>query len=294
MSEDIWSRWLLERRFPADAAAAERLRRDLFRLREGVLDGAHIEPGDVVLDVGAGDGLIAFGALERTGLAGRVIFSDISAPLLDHSSALAREFGVADRCSFVLDSADQLALVEDSSVDVVTLRSVLIYVKDKDVCFRQFHRVLRPGGRLSLFEPINRAMQEFQPDCYWGGGIPEIADLAERLRDHYSRLQPPDSDPMLDFDERDLVRQCVAAGFESVHLRLEVDVAPRRPSSWETATSAAGNPNIPSLREALSLLFTTAESERFERFARPAFEAGGQPALSSAAWLRARKASAAP
>jgi arsenite methyltransferase len=38
-----------------------------------------------VLDVGAGDGLIAFGAAERVGLNGTVIFSDVSEDLLAHS-----------------------------------------------------------------------------------------------------------------------------------------------------------------------------------------------------------------
>lgn len=46
--------------------------------------------------------------------------------------------------------------VDDGSVDVVAIRSVLIYVEDKRRAFHELHRVLRRGGRLSLFEPINR------------------------------------------------------------------------------------------------------------------------------------------
>lgn len=44
--------------------------------------------------------------------------------------------------------ADQLAAVADASVDAVTARSVLIYVKDKAQAMREFFRVLRPGGRV--------------------------------------------------------------------------------------------------------------------------------------------------
>jgi ubiquinone/menaquinone biosynthesis C-methylase UbiE len=36
---------------------------------------------------------------------------------------------------------------------VVVIRSVLIYVAEKRTAFTHLHRVLRPGGRLSLFEP---------------------------------------------------------------------------------------------------------------------------------------------
>ena len=105
--------------------------------------------------MGTGDGLIAFGALNRLGPSGRVIFSDISQDLLDHCREAATAEGLADRCRFVLAPADQLTALPDASVDVVTTRSVLIYVKDKAQAMREFYRVLKPGGRVSLFEPIN-------------------------------------------------------------------------------------------------------------------------------------------
>jgi ubiquinone/menaquinone biosynthesis C-methylase UbiE len=91
-----------------------------------------------VLDVGAGDGLIAFGALNRLGPSGRVIFSDISQDLLDHCRAAAAAEGQLDRCRYVLASAESLTGIADASVDVVTARSVLIYVKDKAAALREF------------------------------------------------------------------------------------------------------------------------------------------------------------
>jgi ubiquinone/menaquinone biosynthesis C-methylase UbiE len=112
-----------------------------------------------VTDVGTGDGLIAIGALDRLGPSGRVIFSDISADLLEHCRAAATEAGELSRCDFVAASADNLTGIADGSVDVVTARSVLIYVADKAGAFAEFRRVLRPDGRISIFEPINTLMQ---------------------------------------------------------------------------------------------------------------------------------------
>ena len=43
----------------------------------------------------------------------------------------------------------------DQCVDVVVARSVLIDVADKARAATEFHRVLRPSGRVSLYEPIN-------------------------------------------------------------------------------------------------------------------------------------------
>src|SRR5437667_7168598 len=94
--------------------------------RDRVLDSARLAEGETLLDVGCGEGLIAFGALERG--AGEVIFSDVSTDLLDFCREAADQFGVLDRCRFVQAPADDLHAIDDRSVDVVTTRSVLIYV----------------------------------------------------------------------------------------------------------------------------------------------------------------------
>ncbi len=61
-----------------------------------------------------------------------------------------------DRCEFLQASADDLSAVADASIDVVTIRSVLTYVTANSRRFENFDRVLKPGGRLSIFEPIDR------------------------------------------------------------------------------------------------------------------------------------------
>jgi arsenite methyltransferase len=214
---DRWHRWLLDVRHGGDAGYRERLLSEfLYPWRDEVLDRAGVAPGGTVLDVGSGDGLIAFGALDRVGADGHVIFSDISQDLLDHCREVAASEGVLARCSFVRAGADSLAGVADASVDAVTTRSVLIYVKDKGAALREFHRVLRPGGRASLFEPVNRL--HVVPGRFDGYDIRPVAALAAKLQAFYDTVQPPESDPMLDFDDRDLVRHAEDAGFTEVHL----------------------------------------------------------------------------
>ena len=99
----------------------------LYPIRDKVLSHVHLEEGEALLDVGCGDGLIAFGALETFETC-RVIFSDVSEDLLHHVERLAQEMKVQERCRFVQASADDLSMLAEASVDAVTTRSVLIYV----------------------------------------------------------------------------------------------------------------------------------------------------------------------
>jgi len=88
---DEWAAWLLHRRDGDDPEQRQKDQELLLPLRQRVLDNAQIVPGEIVLDVGAGDGLIAFGALDRVGVEGRVIVSDVSDDLLSHTRSLATE-----------------------------------------------------------------------------------------------------------------------------------------------------------------------------------------------------------
>src|SRR5919112_3394947 len=98
-SRDIWAEWLLRRGTAGDKEGWVNFLRPV---RDRVLENAQLSGGETLLDVGSGDGLIAFGALERMGEGGRVILSDVSQDLLDHSRSLvAEQKGVAGRCRYL-------------------------------------------------------------------------------------------------------------------------------------------------------------------------------------------------
>ena len=288
---DKWSAWLLEKRFGGDAEAAARGMAMLAGVRDSILNEAKVSAGETVLDAGCGDGLIAFGALDRVGENGRVIFADISEPMLDRSRELASKTGVEPRCAFVRAAADDLSPIASSSVDVVTTRSVLIYVADKPAAFREFHRVLRPGGRIALWEPLNRftAVYDREHDKF-ADRMPAIGHLWRRYHDRLRQQQPLDTDPMMNFDETDLLRQAEIAGFPIVHLAHHVYVMPSPPVRWDAWLNTSGNPNIPTVGATLWKIFSDDELELFEQHARPLLEGGGLPYRSAHALLTASKA----
>jgi arsenite methyltransferase len=287
---DKWAAWLLHRRDGDDAEQRQKGQEFLLPMRQRVLDNAQIETGEVVLDVGAGDGLIAFGALERVGVQGRVIVSDVSDDLLSHARSLATDLAVEGQMSFVRAAAEDLSAIADASVDVVTTRSVLIYVDDKATAFRAFLRVLRPGGRLSIFEPINNYFPQ-SPDEFWGFDAGTVRDLVAKVWEYEGWVESSfASDPMMNFTEKDLVRCAEDAGFREVHVELLVDVEPGAwVVDWERMLNTSPNPNARTIGEALRGALSDEELTRFEKHVRPLVDAGRSTLRSAFAYLRAVK-----
>lgn len=258
-------------------------------IRERVLDNASLSAGDTVLDVGAGDGLIAFGALDRVAPSGTVILNDISQDLLDHGRDLAEAVGVLDRCRFLQGSAEDLGAVADESVDAVTTRSVLIYLpaEQKAEALGEFYRVLRPGGRISLFEPINSFGRPEPEHLFRGYDLAPVADLAAKVRQAANRHSPPQEHPLLDFDERDLLAWVERAGFVEVHLVYEAEVVNRGwYEDWNGFLHVAGNPLDPTMAEVMAEALSTEEAERFSAYLRPLVDGrqGVQRAALSYVW----------
>jgi ubiquinone/menaquinone biosynthesis C-methylase UbiE len=263
---DRWSRWLLERRDGGNEQQRAKSLDHLSEIRDRVLDAAEPLKGATLLDVGAGDGLIGLAALDRVGPDGEVIFADVSEPLLERCRELVADQDDLGRARFVLTAAEDLAAIPDASVDVLTTRSVLIYVVDKAKAFQTFARVLRPGGRISLFEPINRLMYPEAGDRFWSYRVPAVSDLVAKVSTRFAGDDPAYREAMMGFDDRDLARLAEAAGFETVHVECHLDISPGSwadPVDLEALLDTAPNPNAPTVREAIADTLNEAEQRRF-------------------------------
>jgi ubiquinone/menaquinone biosynthesis C-methylase UbiE len=289
ITQDIWSNWLLQRRFGGDQEQLKATIDFLLPIRDRLLNRAGLQDNQLLLDVGCGDGLIGFGALQLNP-ACRVIFSDISPELLERAKELAQAQGVLSRCHFVRNAAEKLDDTDIASVDIVAIRSVLIYVAAKQEAFHEFYRVLKPGGRLAIFEPINRFNSPEPDHLLWGYEVEPIQEIANKVKTFYRRLQPPDLDPMLNFDERDLFHCAETAGFSEISLEVEAELKRKKSErSWDNLLRTAFNPKLPTVVEALEAALAMAEREAFTAYMRPLYEETEAVRRSAVAYLWAVK-----
>jgi ubiquinone/menaquinone biosynthesis C-methylase UbiE len=198
---------------------------DLIRsIRDRLLASAELRSGEQVLDVGAGTGLVALEARRHVGPSGRVIALDLSEGALRACQRHGRAAGGEPGAPVVALAGDAWRLpFPAATFDAVTARSVLMYADDLPAAVRELRRVLRPGGRVATYDPINRhtvpARWYEAFDATW---LPpaDAAVYAELVAELWARRlrENPDGPRSRGFDERDLLTAFIAAGFADVRL----------------------------------------------------------------------------
>ncbi len=189
-----------------------------------------------------------------------------------------------------VDGAATALPLPDGSMDVAWMQAVAISVPDKAAMARELRRVLRPGGRLSIFEPINSFPAARRRRDLLGLDPGPVADLVDKVLAGYGGSDPAAA-AMVDFDERDLLTWVQETGFTAIEMdyRVVIDVPLGGPPvDWETLKRTAPNPLVPTVEEAMAATLTDDERRRLEDYARAQF-AGGDPRISTlaTAFLRA-------
>jgi ubiquinone/menaquinone biosynthesis C-methylase UbiE len=148
----------------------------LFRqLAERFLEGVPLKPGDRVLDVACGTGIVARVAAPRVAPSGKVVGFDLNEGML----AVARACSAEEGTSIAWKQGDATALpFADGEFDVVLCQQGLQFVPDKARALAEMRRVVAPGGVIALgvFGAVNR----------FDGALAEA--LAEYVDDKVAKL----------------------------------------------------------------------------------------------------------
>jgi ubiquinone/menaquinone biosynthesis C-methylase UbiE len=151
--------------------------------REKLLGLAHLEPGEVVLDVGCGTGTLAIAAKRHVGPGGSVHGIDPSPAMIARADRKARKAG--------LDVAFRTGVVEalpypDAQIDVVLSTLMLHHLprKAREACAHEIRRVLKPGGRVLAvdFGGTSRGKKSLIGHFHRRGGL-KLADVVAILTD---------------------------------------------------------------------------------------------------------------
>ena len=284
---DCWADWLLRgRQRGMGEAQVRRLASGLRRVRNRVLRGGRLRVGQHVLDVGAGTGLLALEARRRVGRSGHVVALDISQDTLRECRQQSDSNEPVASLHLVVGNALHLPF-RDSRFDAVLTRSVLIYLTEKPAAVRGLYRVLRPGGRASIFEPINVASEAYAWN--WGLDLSSVQPAHDRivtyLREHWEHEKA-----MLGFDERDLAGYFVEAGFDSVSLTYEYryERSRRRAAEIMASLRVRPNPTMPSYEEAARAILGAAADDHLLRLSR-LMRSQPLKGVEAAAYITARR-----
>jgi ubiquinone/menaquinone biosynthesis C-methylase UbiE len=111
-----------------------------------ILAAAHPAPGESLLDVACGTGVVARGAIELVGPTGRVVGLDLNDGML----AVARRL----RPDVEWRQGDAAALpFEDGSFDVVVCQAALMFFPDRAGALREMARVVTAEGAVAVLVP---------------------------------------------------------------------------------------------------------------------------------------------
>lgn len=119
--------------------------RQLKPAQDRLLELAELQPGERVLDVACGTGLVTFRAAEAVAPDGTVTATDLSEGMLELGQEAARQSGT-DNVSFEHMDAENLSL-PDESFDAALCSLGLMYVPNPDRALEELYRVLVRGGR---------------------------------------------------------------------------------------------------------------------------------------------------
>ena len=110
-----------------------------------LLDIAEIKPGERVLDVACGTGLITIPAAKKVGDSGEVVATDISQKMVEMLAEQLSQEGLEQVSTARMD-AENLDFPDDS-FDVALCALGLMYVPSPVEALKEMKRVLKPGGR---------------------------------------------------------------------------------------------------------------------------------------------------
>lgn len=116
---------------------------------ERVIEALQVEPGQRIVDLGAGTGLFTRPLARSAGEEGVVYAADINAELLKHIDDSARRAGISN-IRTVQCAEDDPLLPEPA--DLIFICDTLHHISERAAYLKTLRRYLKPGGRVAVID----------------------------------------------------------------------------------------------------------------------------------------------
>lgn len=219
-------------------------------IAKDLMGAASIQPGERVLDVACGTGVVTRLAAERTGNDGQVAGLDVSPAML----AVARSLTPTGKSiEWYETSADAMPLA-DGGFDVVLCQMGLQFMSNKQQALEEMRRVLRPGGRIALNLP---------------GPTPAFfADFAQALARHIDPSAARFVHVVFSLHDEETLRSLMtAAGFQDVKIakaRKTLRLPPPQEFLWQYTHSTPLRELVSRASDAQRAALTDDVAERWQ------------------------------
>ncbi len=170
--------------------------REIFHLRERIIQNTGLKPGMMVADIGAGTGLFTLPFARAVGSEGKVFAVDIAKNFLDHIKSRADKAALAN-VETVLCTERSVELPA-SSIDLAFICDVYHHFEYPQASLASLHRALKPGGEIVLidFKRIPgessdfvmghvRAGQDVFEAEMTAAGFEKIGEIKDVLKENY-------------------------------------------------------------------------------------------------------------
>ncbi len=188
------------------------------RWRRALVRAIDPQPGERVLDVATGTGMVAV-ALARRSACDVVGLDQSDAMLAGARARVSGDPGLAARVSLVRGEAERLPF-GDAEFDALTFTYLLRYVDDRAATMRELARVVKPGGRIGMVEfgvpPRERLRALWR--IHTRVGLPFLGRLISPAWLEVGRFLGPSIEELYDV-EPDLVGLWGRAGIRDVRLQ---------------------------------------------------------------------------
>ena len=184
-----------------------RARDDVFtRLFHQYAEKLDFPESALALEIGCGTGAVARALAKKANFAGNLVGVDQSEPFIEAAKGFAADEGVADSISFSVCDGHALDF-DDASFDVAIAHTLISHVTDPVAIVRELARVVKPDGRLIIFDGDYASLTYAVPEHEFG-----------RRMDH-ALATASFNNPMV---MRDLISILPTEGFEVIETMADI------------------------------------------------------------------------